>query len=309
MLLIVLSTTIGNSQVTNYFKEGSRWVYSSWESSEPGQQTVHRSEEQFIIHGDTVISGVPYAKLYSTVHHMLDVFHSWPPHTETIHTYDSIGPSFIRYDTLINKVFYLPSIDSTERLIYDFNLQVGDTTPLQSINLETTVVRSIDTVSVFGISVRRFFITDVSQNMPESLNYILEGIGGSNGLISSTPETYPLGGGVYTTLLSCFQNQDSTYLVFDIDCPFIDFISDIKQISDKHVVTIYPNPTHDIVIMNISDDLLHGTYTLFDCTGRVTQSFKLTEINTLIRLDTAGLYFWEVKDKNNLIQTGIIISQ
>jgi type IX secretion system substrate protein len=309
MLLVVWSTTIVNSQVPYFLTEGTRWVYSSRESSEPGQQTVNSSEKQYIIHGDTVIGGVSYAKLYTTTHHVLEVFHSWPPHSEYIHSYDSIGPSFIRHDTVLKKMYYLPSIDSTEKLIYDFDLEIGDVTPLQSINFDTTMVIAIDTIVVLGVPVKRFFISDDRQDIPDDINYILEGIGGSNGLLSSFPEVYPLGGGVYTTLLNCFEFQDSTYLVFDYECPFLDFISAIDQISDEPSVIIYPNPTRDFITVNISDEYLNATCTIFDGTGRVIQSIKLAEVHTLIQLDTIGLYFWQLNYKGNFVQAGKIISQ
>ena len=307
ILLFSLLTNLCFAQTPNYFADGSRWVYHTHESGEPGQQLFHSTDEQNILHGDTLISGLSYFKMYTTRHNILNVYTF--PGMLTFNSYDSIGPTFLRYDTLLKSVYYLPSIDSSETLIYDFDLQLGDTTPMQSQHFPTTIIRSIDTVSLFGIAVKRFFLTDVSDPYIEFFNYVLEGMGGSNGLAYYQPEYGWLGGGVFSTALRCFQYQDSIYAPYDGECPFIDFISAVDPISDDHALTISPNPTQGLFVITIGEELLNATCTIVNSIGQVTQSFKLTELNSTGQLSTPGIYFWRVEQEGRLIRTGKIICE
>mgnify|MGYP002682552944 CR=1 FL=1 len=307
ILLFSLLTNLCFAQTPNYFADGSRWVYHTHESGEPGQQLFHSTDEQNIIHGDTLISGLPYFKLYTTRHNILNVYTF--PGTLTYHTYDSIGPSFLRSDTLEKRVYYLPSIDSTERLIYDFDLQLGDTIPMQSQYFPTTIIRSIDTVSLFGGQVKRFFLADVSDPYLEHSNFILEGIGGSNGLTYFQPMYGWLSGEIYSTTLRCFQYQDSIYGSFDGECPFIDFVSAVDPIREDHTLTISPNPTNGLFTVTISEELLNATCTIVNSLGQTIQSFKLTELNSDGYLNAPGIYFWRVEYDGRFIRTGKVICE
>lgn len=307
ILLFLLVTNLCHGQVPNFFADGSRWVYYTRESSEPGQQMVNSSYEQIVIHGDTIVDELQYSRLFTTHHNILEVFLNWPaPHTEYIHSYDSIGPAFLRYDTLLKRVYYLPGIDSTERLIYDFNLQVGDTMPMQSPIFPNTVISSIDTITFFGVQVKRFFV-DLGDNGLDFFNYIIEGMGGSNGLTYFQPMILWLGGGAYSTNINCFQFQDSIYAPNDGECPFIDFISAVDPITENHTLTISPNPTHDVFTVTISEELLNSTCTIVDVVGRVQQSFKLTDLHTTAQLVAPGLYFWRIEHRGRIINAGKLI--
>lgn len=301
--LFHLLTNSCHAQLANFFADGSRWVYHTYESSEPGQEFDHFSDEQNIIHGDTVINGLRYYKLYSTFHNTL-VVNIFPP--LMIDSYDSIGPTFLRYDTLQHSVYYLPAIDSTERLIYNFNLVVGDTTPMQS-PAYPTIITSIDTVTLFGVALRRFFVGAANPPWPETRNVIIEGIGGSNGLTYYQPEWDVVSGGYYGTRFVCFQYGDSIYSPFDGTCPFIDFISASNSIRDEFSLTIGPNPTTNIFFISISEELLHSTFTIVDYIGRVIQSFKLTELNSTAQLNIPSIYFWNVVKDGRLVNMGKLI--
>ena len=307
VLLFIFLANLCRGQTPNFFTDGSRWVYHTHESSEPGQYFVHSSDEQIIIHGDTIIGGLLYSRLYTTRHNILEVFLDWPaPHTETIHSYDSIGPTFLRYDTLVKRVYYLPGVDSTERLIYDFTLQVGDTIPMQSPNFSNTVISSIDTIAFFGVQAKRFFV-DVGDSSLDFFNFIVEGMGGSNGLTYFQPIFFWLGGEVFSTNISCFHYQDSIYAPYDGECPFIEFVSAVDPISENHTLTLSPNPTQGLFTVTISEELLGATCTIFDCLGRKAQTFKLTELQTTAQLNSPGIYFWQAEHEGHLIKTGKLI--
>ncbi len=305
-LLFILLTNFCNAQSANFFADGSRWVYHNYETSEIGQQFVHSSDEQDIIHGDTVIDGLTYFKLYRTFYNTTIVYQVSPIPPLTLHSYDSIGPTFLRYDTLLERVYHLAAIDSMERLIYDFNLQVGDATPMQYDDDLTTVIDSIDTITVFGVPTKRFFlnIEDFQKR-----NFIIEGIGGSNGLFKLQPEYGWLSGEIYMTHFNCFQSGDSIFSPDNSDCPFINFISDTKQPQNEYTLIVSPNPTQSLFTVNISEELLNSTFTITDCLGRVNQSFPLTEINSTAQLNASGIYIWRVVKDGRLLKTGKVICE
>lgn len=305
LLPFLLLTHFSFGQSPSFFADGSRWVYHTGETSEPGQQLVHSSDRQDILHGDTLIGGINYFKLYSTFHHQLLVY-TFPE--QTLYSYDSIGPAYIRYDTTLKMVYYLPHIDSTERLIYDFNLQVGDTVPLQAWENLPVTIDSIDTIQVFGMSAKRFFLDIEIATLPPE-NYIIEGLGGSNGLTFLQPTFAALSGGIDMTSLTCFEYQDSLYAPTNSDCPFIDFVSALQPVRDNPTLLIRPNPTPDVFTVTISEDLLHATFTIVDALGRVIQSFKLSDLHTTAQLHSPGLYFWRVEQSGRLMGAGKLVGE
>ncbi|MGB4849269.1 MAG: T9SS type A sorting domain-containing protein [Saprospiraceae bacterium] len=304
ILLFILLSNFTHGQSANFFADGSRWVYYNYETYEPGMNVLHSSDEQIFIHGDTIIDGVTYFKLYTTFHYEVEELY----HHQTSYSYDSVGPTFLRYDTLLKRVYHLPAIDSTERLIYDFNLQVGDTIPFQFPYFEAKVIGSIDTISVFGVQAKRFFL-DFGDIGFYQFNFIIEGIGGSNGLLQFQPEYPYLGGGFYMTHFNCFQSGDSIFSPENLDCPFIDFVSGIKQPQNENTLTVSPNPTQVFFALTISEELLNSTFTITDCLGRVIQSFPLQEINSTSQLNSSGIYFWRVVKDGRLVKTGKVICE
>ena len=303
-VLFCLLTHLVIAQPAHFFADGSRWVYHTYESGEPGQEFFHYSDEQNIIHGDTLIGDQRYYKLYTTYHNTL-VVNIFPP--LEIESYDSIGPTFLRYDSLQHQVYYLPAVDSTERLIYKFNLGVGDTVPMQSPNFPTTIL-SIDTVTILGGDTRRYFVGDANQPWVDERNYILEGVGGSNGLTYFQPELFVVSGGIIMTQLVCFQYGDSIY-PSNTECPFIDFISSSQQVRDDFVMAVSPNPTKDVISFTISDDLLNAKVTMMDGLGRVVHTLPLTDLVTSVQLPAKGIYFWRLEHGRQFVKTGKVICQ
>jgi hypothetical protein len=304
-LLLLLLSFFTNAQVANFFADGSRWVYGTYETWEPNMSFSRSSAEQIIIHGDTVIDGITYFKLYTTFRNTVTVH---VQHNQTFTSYDSVGPTFLRYDTLSNRVYHLPEVDSLERLIYDFNLQVGDTVPLQMVyGRYIPVIDSIDTITVFGVPAKRFFL-DIGLEDLGRQNFIIEGMGGSNGLLHFLPEYVVVSGGIDMTHFNCFQYGDSIYSPENLECPFIDYISAIPGVYQEPLVTISPNPTHEFFMITIEPELFDSRFDLFDFSGRIVQTFTLTEETTFGKIKFPGVYFWRVEQDGRLIKTGKLIS-
>lgn len=308
MMLISMSLNIFViAQAANFFTNGSRWVYYNYETFEPGQQMVQLSTEQILIDGDTLINGNVYFKLYSTFHHTTVIYPPHPNPPQYINSSSSAGPTFFRYDTLLKQAYHLKNVDSTELLIYDFSLQVGDTLPMQGTTIYAAVIESIDTIIVMGVPAKRFTL-DIGLGEIDERNYIIEGMGGSNGLLHFQPEFPWLSGGFFMTHFNCFHLDDSIYSPENLDCPFIDLVSGISYVEDPHIVKISPNPTTDIFTIQINQELLNSNFTLTDSNGKVIHHFTLTDLSTSGRIPHSGIYFYRVEHKGRLIKTGTLIT-
>lgn len=295
------------AQAPDYFVDGSRWVYQTSESWETGQTFQRNQTEQYIIHGDTLIGNVVYRKLFTTIHATTTVYLPPPQAPNFLYSQDSLGPAFIRFDPVQNKVYYLPDTDSTERVIYDFNLQVGDLLPMQPLIFTPGRVDSIQTVSLFGKSVKKFYTSSNRSDPGYAHNYILEGLGGSNGLTLNQPVGWVVSGGLFSTSLLCFQSGDSTYTTTQGDCPFLEFISTKDALKDAVQVLISPNPTQGAFTVLVDEGLQHARFRIMDCTGKPLQSRELSEQTTPGQLPSPGIYFWTLEQQGQILRTGKLI--
>ncbi len=182
-----------------------------------------------VISGDTIIKNQTYLKLHTPFVQALSI--------------GGCGSRTIGYkgafreDIANKKVYFVPPLDSTEKLIYDFTLQVGDLINgyLQLHSPDT--VLSIDSVLV-GNSYRKRWLINRCYN----ISYI-EGIGSTYGFFGQSP-------GCATDFpgfsLYCFQqNGQSIYPSTAIGCQIITSIKNIE--SDYRAIDISPNPSFGVV--------------------------------------------------------------
>lgn len=169
-------------------------------------------------------------------------------------TYASF-PTFIREDTIEKKIYTKPiySInDSTEYLLYDFSLNVGDTFLTYYIDPWLTKpggsfkVVAIDSINLTGTKRKMFTLVGHPFFHPSSSQtaYWIEGIGSTGNFLYSgdTP------GG--TGELTCF--FDNGIQIYKSpkysDCLY--FWSGIEELQNKHTLNDYPNPFEDIITID-----------------------------------------------------------
>src|SRR5437868_2885746 len=85
------------AQSKNHFTDGSRWVYFTGESQEPGMFLFHNFIELNYINGDYIENGKTYKKLYTKTAN-IEIWTMPYYHTDT--TYSNSGPQYLRYDTV-----------------------------------------------------------------------------------------------------------------------------------------------------------------------------------------------------------------
>ncbi|MDF1675970.1 MAG: T9SS type A sorting domain-containing protein [Vicingaceae bacterium] len=290
-LIMVFLTLNIFSQTPNFFIDNSVWTYYTSESTEPGMLAYHTILEKDSIIGDTTINSLFYKKLFvrsQTTKHFL----CSPCPSMFVDTVVS-SEKYIRYDTLTKKVFLLEDTSTVEKCIYDFNLVVGDTTMMQQYGFPTYpyTIDSIKTILFFGSNVKKFYVSGGNSGD----NFIIEGVGGSNGLTFFQPNEYVVSGGYYSTYLACFQSGDSIFNNGGWTCPSFVVVS-IKENKLKKQVKIYPNPNNGSFEMVLDAPFQQANLTIFDLTGKVIIQQKITQNNTQLNLlsNPKGMYFYQL---------------
>jgi hypothetical protein len=150
----------------------------------------------------------------------------------------------IRQDISAKKVYYIPPSASTEQLLYDFTMQVGDTVKgyTQTYALPFDIVQSIDSVEI-GSSYRKRWNINNCYNIQ-----FIEGIGSTYGLLE-------LSVGCITDQadysLTCFQqNGLALYPNTTDQCELITSVNSLNKISNQ--IIIYPNPSNGSFTINFN---------------------------------------------------------
>jgi hypothetical protein len=236
------------------------------------------------ISGDTLINSQVYHKLFTPFVQSIV--------TGTCSPYVFSGyDGAVRQDTANRKVFYVPPSDSTEQLLYDFSMQVGDTVKgyIESIILPLDTVQSIDSVLV-GNNYRKRWLINSCYNI-----MLIEGIGSTFGLIEPSPGCIldvP-----YYELICFKQNGMTLYPDTNANC---EVITDVKNINpETYLTTITPNPFSDkLTINNNNNDL--SEIILYDMVSRKLLQQKFTNAVTLNTSQLAkGIYLYEVRNPDS----------
>lgn len=294
-LILFLASLSGTCQALNYFVDGSRWVYQTTESTEPNMQFITNWTEQFEIQGDTILNLVNYKKLYNRKIIQTIVF----PGTSNQYYLDSYDSSlqYIRYDSTFDRVYYRTDTSTSELLAYSFNPGLGDT--MNGIySTWYFIVDSIEPINIFGVQDSKYYLSfpPVLPGVVNEENYLLNGIGGSNGLLEFHPVEIVVSGGIFMTRLVCFQYLDSVLLGnYQSDCPYINFPNSITDAGKLVRPLIYPDPFSDYFTIQLSRFIENGHVDVFDTMGKLVYSDELNgKIKSVQCTLPHGIYFVKI---------------
>ncbi|MBL7682624.1 MAG: T9SS type A sorting domain-containing protein [Flavipsychrobacter sp.] len=196
-----------------------------------------------------------------------------------------------REDTLLNKVYIIKPGDTVEKLLYDYNLQVGDTLVYHFFSLPHNaagVVAKKDSILIAGNYYKKWELNNLAPYIYTTT--ILEGIGV---LVWGTFEQ-----GKETV---CFK-RDEIMIPVDYYITSFSCALDVNNINTNNkAVTISPNPANQYSNINFPYTIQAGTLTITDILGRklVSKSiFNQTAI-PIGELPAAGVYFYTITDNNN----------
>lgn len=234
-----------------------------------------------ILAGDTLINTVPYHKLFI-------------PYVQA----DTSGgcgvthvPGYkgaIRQDTANRKVYFIPPLEATEQLLYDFTLQVGDTVKgyLESFAFPADTVSAVDSILV-GDTYRKRWEINICYGI-----YIMEGIGSTYGLIEKSPGCVTDMDGY---LITCFSQDGKTiYPDTNYNCQLITNINSVGNSADK--IKIYPNPAEGRTCIDLGKMFSSIQLVITDETGKVIERNNYNNINHVdLNIEKLkGVYFIEL---------------
>jgi hypothetical protein len=246
------------------------------------------------ISGDTLINTQIYHKLTSPY-----IQYSLAGSCTITHNAGYKGA--IRQETLNKKVFYIPPTVTTEQLLYDFNLQVGDSVKgfLENWAWQKDTVESVDSILI-GSNYRKRWKINSCYNI-----YLIEGIGSTYGLIEFSPGCVT--DQAYTNI-ACYQ-QDGITLYPDTttNCQLITSINSVDPISNQ--VKVFPNPSNDLFTVDFDQPFNIKEIRVTDLLGNIvirqqTNNQKKINIDNL----PSGSYILTVINKDGTTKNIKIIS-
>lgn len=282
----ILLTFISNVHSTSYYQFPETNATWNFHFTLIGMTSSGADEDYSIsISGDTTINALTYHKLTT-------------PFANTIALIGYKGA--IRQDITAKKIYFLPRTETTEQLLYDFTLQVGDTVKgyIQANLSQKDTIKSIDSVLV-GNSYRKRWLVNSNYNI-----YFIEGIGSTYGLIEQSPGSTP---DFPDFSINCFrENSQTLYPDSQTNCELINSVKRIDTNSNQ--IRVSPNSqSGSFTITFDNSDIIE--IKLIDLSGKVifecpTTNKKTIMINNL----QSGLYILIGKDTTNRLITKKIIS-
>ena len=294
-IIIAFLSQIVNAQTNIYhkFPESSAfWNFHLVSYSSQGGSCDGSQNYSILVTGDTIIN--------DTVYHKLNI-----PYIQSFDSPcgESVGyKGAFRQDTILKKVYFIPPSQNSEELLYDFNLQVGDTLKgyLATLLLGSyDVVASIDSVLVGSSFRKRWNLSDSCYNI-----LIIEGVGSTYGLIE-------LSGSCLTTKnysLNCFnQNGISLYPDSANNCEQITQINSFDSSPSK--IKIFPNPSNGVFTVDFDASLSISEIILFDLLGNIILKQPINnQTEFIINNVQSGTYIISLIKKNGSIAIRKIIS-
>ncbi len=287
--LAILAILTGYSQ--NFIDENKQWNVIFEAGGVPGHKT-----EIYTIDGETTIAGVTYQQLWVS--------------QDSLATRSIKG--FLREAN--NQVYYLPEgvykRTNEAFLLYDFNLEVGDTTTIiNDFGLATIKVLNIDTVQYEGVARKRWEISGIEENTYPS-DYWIEGIGSTNGIIYSVFWENVV---CPSWTLSCYYEGGN--LMFKNPCTAYCYVENnlgVEDNTDNLYVNLSPNPVQQGNNLYIDNTLQVQHIAIYTISGQLVKEISVSE-NTKIEVSTRdmlkGLYLVRLTAKNNKTLTQKLLVQ
>jgi hypothetical protein len=257
--------------------------FSIW--FEPFVETIDIYRD--FIEGDTIINSYVYYRVFKSGY--------WQENFSQMHYYNHVFHHFLREE---NNKWYTIDDYQQEDLLYDFNLEVGDTvnSAFTHYNDYPITITAIDTILVDSEPKKRFHLNWVS-----GADYIIEDIGATSGLFENMVFV------AWESNLVCFAKDGvSVWGESTEDCDLAVTVPE-KFINDQ-LYSAYPNPASEyIIVVSPYEFNSEATVSLIDSYGRVVlQRLKIYNHITRISLNSLqpGLYIIliESTDKKQYIK-------
>lgn len=266
---------------------------------------IIQDKYQYIQTTDTVIGSLTYHKLYYSGIQIL--YNNLGVVVDTILT----APQYkgaLRENS--KKIYFFPAGQPAEKVLYDFNLQEGDTIPGLQYGYAygyTPRVDSIRTiVTADGVTRKKYFLS--VEGSYDETTFWIEGVGCGMGLLPR----YELSSGNVTQLL-CFQanNTPIWYETAASQCGLVQ-VANEKPLIKIGKVAIVPNPLVQDSRLEMAENIHDFQLEVIDIMGNVVKSewvenqfdFQLKRNDFAV-----GMYIVKLQTKNNQVFVGKMLVQ
>jgi hypothetical protein len=247
--------------------------------------------DMFYLEGDTIMEGRSYSKIYN--------FIGWTQRNYVGGIRQDTAAKRI-YAKLVNWMYpiYPPSIflfsDTSDVLLYDFSLEIGDSILIPSIFFyyQYLYVNNIDSIEIQG-NYRKYLVLNSSIH-PWINSYWIEGIGSLNGLF------WPRFDQEFSICnLACMTQEAITLYAIDgaINCPY--YPNSIPNIKDDQRLILYPNPVQDYLYLKVRNiNSKDFTCEIYDFTGNlIVQKSKISIEQSHIDVSSLkeGIYIIQIE--------------
>lgn len=280
-----------------------------WREQEAGYQGGACLDYQYLITGDTVISGKTYHKLQesgASYHQDPQGICMFNPYY--LNSYYNHYRGAFRNDSVNKKVYFLDADSINEILLYDFSLNLYDTLPYSYGNIPQIVlpvcVASIDSILIGDKYHKRFGVGNCPTfPFGESFAYLIEGIGFTYGLLA-----YFIPNFEYSHLLLCFQQNGMTvYPDTNYSCSIVTGLTH-PLINEIHF-QINPNPLINGSTAQINTNIKNVSLQILDVYGRIINKYYSLNDKSILELSklNSGLYLYQVYRDNHFLKEGKLI--
>lgn len=215
----------------------------------------------------------------------------------------------IREDAMTRRVYYYDLAKGTERMVYDFSLNVGDTVFTAPGNAEA-IVYATDIVNIAGVDRKRITFRLPAASTPWMEGEWVEGIGNTGvGGLTGSPMAQPTCDCATTTV--CFAGDgvimyhNANYLT--VDCENVFSTAAAGSLSSVHDnVKFVPNPASGFARMLLPAGKFE-TLTIADVAGRIVRKAHVagqTESMVDTRDMAPGVYFYRLDGGKEIAETG-----
>jgi len=268
---------------------------------------------KYYYNGFATVNGLLYNKVYGTS--LRRCTGNCPGNFLTTINQDYFTNILLRIDS--NKVYvinpYDPSTsDSLERLLYDYDIQVGDTFSSEISQISYTLVCFKIDSALTNSGYRKqwnFFDDCTYLSNPDTLKWI-EGITSNAGLFYDKKYFYCSQSYVYYSAnTQCF-NYSNVFVLGGGSSSCEDLLSSVNDVTKSSKISIFPNPsTTGITVMHNYESKVINTK-LYSITGSLLRSNAHLGDQFIIQRDylPAGVYLLEVNAGNNLTYYKIVFT-
>ena len=240
--------------------------------------------EIFKIEGDSLVDSISYNKIWVS--------------SDSLATFTFQG--LLREES--NIVYYIPP-DLSVGVLYDFNLEIGDTTSVKNIFCGNEVIPitvvNIDTVDYFGVSRKRWQLDSYGG----SDEFWVEGIGSLNGPLY-TKYWYCIVCPVWELL--CFHNNDTLKYIMPYETDCYQNTIGVNENDDNNNFYIKPNPINRGNAIYIKTNTIPNSISIFNSSGLLIKKLTQNRDKT-IKIETndfkSGIYLISISTNEDRVKT------